>query len=233
MQDLLTTTWKMEKAASKIKREKKKRMDIIREKKDSECIEECSGNWFRCALEVLYSNNVEPVAFAIAMRELLTKGRGKFRNILIIGPANCGKTFLLSPLQQIFHTFSNPANDKYAWLGAENAEIIFLNYFRWSSEMIAWKELLLLLEGQTVHLPSPKNHYSNDICINKDTPIVATSKNEIHYVGKYNTFDPTENEKMSIRWKLFKFYKQIAQSEQVELKPCPKCFCKLVLLGAE
>ena len=53
------------------------------------------------------------------MRELLTKGRGKFRNILIVGPANCGKKLLLSLLQKIFNTFSNPANDKYAWLGAE------------------------------------------------------------------------------------------------------------------
>ena len=104
------------------------------------------------------------------MRELLTKGRGKFRNILVVWPANCGKTFLLSSSQKIFNTFSNQANDKYAWLRAEKAEIIFLNDFRWSQEMIASKELLILLEGQAVHLPSLKNHYSNDICIDKDTP---------------------------------------------------------------
>ena len=71
--------------------------------------------------------------------------------------------------------------------------------------MIPWKELLILLEGQAVHLPSPKNHYSNDICIDKDTPIVATSKGEITYVGKYNSLDPIENEMMSIRWKHLNF----------------------------
>ena len=113
---------------------------------------------------------MESVAFAVTMRELLTKGRGKFRNILVVGPANCGKTFLLSPSQKTFNTFSNQANDKYAWLGAEKAEMIFLNDFRWSQEMIASKELLILLEGQAVHLPSLKNHYLNDICIDKDTP---------------------------------------------------------------
>ena len=121
---------------------------------------------------------MESVAFAAAMRELLTKGRGKFRNILIVGvgPANCGKTFLLSPLQKLFNTFRNLANDKYAWEGADKAEIIFLNDFCWSQEMIARKELLIVLEGQAVHLPSPKDHYSNYICIDKGTPIVATSK---------------------------------------------------------
>ena len=142
---------------------------------------------------------MESVAFAAAMRELLTKGRGKFWIILIVGPANCGKTFLLSPLQKIFNTFSNAVNDKYAWLGAEIAEIIFLKGFRWSQEMIAWKELQILLEGQAVHLPSTKGHYSNNICIDKDTPIVATSKGEITCVGKYKSLDPIENEMMSIK----------------------------------
>ena len=90
----------------------------------------------------------------------------------------------LSPLQKIFNTFSNPANGKYAWLGAQKAEIIFLNDFRWSQEIIAWKDLLILLEDQAVHLPSPKSHYSNNICIDKDTRIVAASKGEITYVMK-------------------------------------------------
>ena len=156
LQDLLTTTWKTEKNATNIQRQQKCWMEIIREILQKEFVEECSGNWYHYALEVLQRNNIEWVAFAPAMRELLSKGRGKFRNILIVGPANCGKTFLLLPLQKIFITFSNPTNDKYAWLGTEKAEIIFLNDFRWSQEMIAWKELLILLEDQTVHLPSPK-----------------------------------------------------------------------------
>ena len=96
-------------------------------------------------------------------------------------------------------TFSNPANDKYAWLGAELAEIIFLNDFRWTPEIIAWKELLLLLEGQSVHLLSPKNHYSHEICIDSDTPIFATSKSRITYTGKYNATDQIDNEMMGVR----------------------------------
>jgi hypothetical protein len=48
----------------------------------------------------------------------------------------------LAPLQKIFITFSNPADNKYSWLDVENAEAIFLNDFRWSPDSIAWKELL-------------------------------------------------------------------------------------------
>lgn len=61
---------------------------------------------------------------------------------------NCGKTFLLKPLEIIFRTFTNPANAKYAWVGADQAEVIALQDFHWSSELICWKNLLILLEGE-------------------------------------------------------------------------------------
>lgn len=233
LQELIETTWKLEKAASNIQRQQKPRMQIICETLDKDCIDGCDGRWLRCAIEVLQLNNVEPLEFAEAMKQLLTKGRGKNRNIFIIGPANCAKTFLLSPLESIFNAFCNPSDDKYAWLGAEKVEIIFLNDFRWSPQLIAWKELLNLLEGKIVHLPSPKNHYASDICIDKDTPIVATSKDLITFVDNNGNPDPGETYMMTIRWKVFRFHHEIAQADQIEMEPCPKCFCKLVMLGAE
>ena len=100
----------------------------------------------------------------------------------------------------------------------------------WSSEMIARKDLLFSLEGQTVHLPSPKNHYLNDICIDRDTPIASTGKSEITFVGKFNSIDKIENEMMSVRWKVFKFTYQISESFQ-KVPPCKKCFSDLVLMS--
>lgn len=231
LNDLICNTWKMEAASKKVKRSNLPRMDVIRERSHGDCDKGCGGVWLQCAQEVLIQNHVHPYVFSAALRELMVKGRGKHRNIIIVGPANCAKTFLLRPVEKVFETFANPSNDKYAWLGAENAEIIFLNDFRWSREMIAWKELLLLLEGQTVHLPAPKNHYSKDISISTDTPILATSKSVIRYTGLYNTTDPTENEMMDARWKVFEFNHQIPDSEQRDLVPCAKCFCLLALLG--
>ena len=170
-----------------IQRQQKHRMEIIRETLQKDCVEKCSGNWYRCALEIFQGNNVESVAFAAAMRELITQRRWKFRNILIVETVNCCKTFSLSPLRK--NTFSKSTNDKYTCVGAEKAEIILLNNIRWLKVMIAWKGVLILLEFQAVHLPSPKNHYSNDICNDKDFPIVDTSKGEITYVRKYNSLD--------------------------------------------
>ena len=67
---------------------------------------------------------------------------------------------------------SNPANDKYAWIGGDKAEIIVLQDFRWSSKLITWKDLLLPLEGETVKLPAPKNKFA-DVCIKTDVPIFS------------------------------------------------------------
>ena len=231
LSELIENTWQMENAKTQLVREKVSRMEILRAILDSDCVEGCDGEWLQCANEVLRNNHIHPFVFAADVRNLLTNGRGKFRNLMIVGPANCGKTFLLSPLQHIYKCFSNPANDKYAWLGAEESEVIFLNDFRWSSEMIAWKELLLLLEGQTVHLPSPKNHYVRDICISTDVPIFATGKARITFVGKYNTNDERETEMMAARWKVLDFSYQISEQDQKAIKPCSKCFAELVLSG--
>ena len=196
----------MQEASDRSVQSKTTRMELIRKNSQGSCIEGYNGQWLACSQEVLQNNRVHPNIFAAAMRDLLIKERGKFKNIMIVGPANCGKTLLLYPLQLIYKTFSNPANDKYAWLRSEKGEDIFLNNFGWNSEMISWKEMFLLLEGQTVHLPSPKNHCANDVCISQDNPIFATEKSKITYLGRYNTTDETENEMMPVRWKIFKLH---------------------------
>ena len=128
--------------------------------------------------------------------------------------------------------FLKPANDKYAWVGADSAEVILLQDFRWSREMIPWNDLLLLL-GQTVKLPALKNQFSSDVIIAKDTPIFASSKSRITYVGKFNVSDERETEMMAIRWKVIEFNHQIPKREQKKILPCARCFAELVLLGEE
>ena len=109
-------------------------------------------------------------AFSQAVKDLLEKGRGKFRNILFKGPANTGKTFLLNPLNIVYRSFSNPATSTFARVGAEIAELIFLNDFRWNPQIIHWHNLLLMLEGQPVHLPAPKSYFSKDLEFTKRQP---------------------------------------------------------------
>ena len=91
------------------------------------------------------------------------------------------KTFLLKPPEIIFRAFTNPEIDKYAWVGADQVEVIVLQDVTWSSELICWKDLLLLLEGEILTLPSPEKQFAIDICIDTDIPIFATSKAKIEF----------------------------------------------------
>ena len=73
----------------------------------------------------LKNSRLHPAVYVTAVGERLTVGRGKYRNIIIMRPSNCSKTFLIKPLESIFQIFANPASDKYAWVRAHDAEIIF------------------------------------------------------------------------------------------------------------
>ena len=231
LDELIKQTWRMQEASAVLTRRKASRMQLIREAASGNCVDNCDGLWLRCGEDVLVNNKVHPILFAAAIRDLLTLGRGKYRNVMIVGATNCGKTFLLRPLELLYNTFSNPAADKYAWVGAAKAEIIWLNDFRWTRELIEWKSLLLLLEGDRVNLPAPKYHFATDVCIDSDVPIFATSKDVIKYRGSYNAEDKSEDDMMASRWKVFRFTRSIPESEQKKIIPCPHCFAKLVLQG--
>jgi hypothetical protein len=124
---------------------------------------------------------------------------------MIVGPANCGKTFLLQPLTNIYKAFSNPATGSFAWVGVEESEIIFLNDFRWTEKVITWQDLLQLLEGDKVHIPAPKSYYSKDIVFDSDSPVFATSINKLRsYSG--GVINEVETNIMKVRLKYYSFF---------------------------
>ena len=113
----------------------------------------------------------------------------------------------------------------FAWVGVEDCEIILLNDFRWSQSIIAWADMLRLLEGDVVHLPCPKNFCKHDIKLRKDTPVFATSDAPIVFV-KGGGICHTNTEMMNVRWRYFQFWRQIPSYEQQQVIPCRRS-CQL------
>ena len=81
MAELLNTAWEMECAEEKKARRLKTRMQLLCETQEGSCIEGCNGIWLQLAKEVLENNGIILTAFQQAIIDLLTKGRGKYRNI--------------------------------------------------------------------------------------------------------------------------------------------------------
>ena len=124
--DILNSAWEIENAQEKLSRANKNRMELLEDAKNGNCREGCNGEWITCARQILYQNGIAENYFSESVKVLLQKGHGKYRNLILTGPSNCGKTFLLNPLRQVYETFCNPETGSFAWVGVERPE------FRWS-----------------------------------------------------------------------------------------------------
>ena len=93
VEECISTAWEMEKASDVLQRRKLTRVQILEKCLQDPCTAECDGRWAVCAQQLLAWNHVPIEVFTEAVRNLLEQGSGKFRNILIKGPANTGKTF--------------------------------------------------------------------------------------------------------------------------------------------
>lgn len=100
--------------------------------------------------------------------------------------------------------------------------------FSFSFQTIAWNDLLLLLEGEPVHLPAPKTHFAKDFLVTNDVPIFCTSSHQLVYV-RSGQIDERETEMMSVRWQHFTLHHQIPQNHQKRIPPCPHCFAQMML----
>ena len=176
-----------------MERNSKSCIEILNEYANTACVENCNGEWLLCAKEVLKNNSINLHVYAEAICQCLKNGRQKQNNIMLVGPTNCGKSFLLDPLELIYKMFINPSATSYAWVGLEESEIAYLNNFRYTPECIKWSDFLLLLKGQTFNLPRPRNQFSSDLTILRDNtiPFFATSKSPIEYIGKSNVLANT------------------------------------------
>ena len=141
--------------------------------------------------------------------------------------------FLLQPLELIFKCFTSPAQGKYVWTGLDKAEVAFLNDVRWSKELIAWHELLNLLEGVPCILSRPKNVFAKDLPIptSNGIPFFTTGIKSIEFVGAYGQRIERETDTIDNRLKIFEFTHQIPKNELLGIELCLKCFYVLVMLG--
>lgn len=227
---LMTNSWDYDDCENQLAKRDRDRMHVMYDALTRDHAPGCEDDlWIKSARELLENNEIDKARFTSAIRALLVRGRGKTLNIMLHGEANCGKSFLLEPLTKIFDAFENPAKGKFAWMGAEKAEIILIDDFRWDPEQISWDDLLRLLEGKITKLPAPRNLSAHDVIIKKDTPILMTSRSMIRWPKK-DKYEDRENDMMDIRWNYFKFFRKLTREEMnTNIPACPRCFAEFVL----
>ena len=89
----------MERASEVLQRSKISGLEFLQKFVEDPCTKGCNGKWLQCGEQILLWNDVSRKAFseaAEAVINVLEKGRGKFRNIFLKGPANIAKRFLVT-----------------------------------------------------------------------------------------------------------------------------------------
>jgi len=79
-----------------------------------------------------------------------------------------------------------------------------------------------------MHLAAPKSFVQQDILFDKDSPFFATADAPLALI-KGGTIDRINTSMMRVRWHYFEFWRQIPEEEQIQIKPCGRCFAELVL----
>lgn len=243
--ELVEDAWSMHHAIENEARLALPRMTSLTRAFEGECAEGCNESWYNLALDVLQRSKINRYEYSAAVYKLFEEGRGKHRNIMLAGPSDCAKTFLLDPLEVIMpDLFASPAASTFSWLNVERAPAIFLNDFRWKDPkkggVVDWDALLRLCDGSECNLPAPMNHFAKHIKIPKsnDVPIFATGPHPIRY-WKNDPDEPQtdrhkdENEMMNRRWKVFSFRYQFKEEEKKSVPACGHCFAKLAFLSQE
>ena len=112
---------------------------------------ECDHKYRHCAAEIL-GNSIDKAEFKEAFTKAISDRWEKgSNNIMLIGSAKYGKSFILQSLTETEKFIVSPA-----WIGAEKAEETFLSDLRWNEGLILWCDFLNLLEWLPVHLQAQK-----------------------------------------------------------------------------
>ena len=103
----------------------------------------------------------------------------------------------------MYNTFCNPATGTFAWVGAE--------------------------EGDIVHLPAPINFSKEDFELTRDILVFATANTPIVFIYFGGSICHANTEMVNVRWRFFLFWRQIPPAEKLHLSHCGHCFAQLTL----
>lgn len=234
IEDMILRVWDTMKAPESLSQVKLPRIAMLRNAKSGDCVAGCEGKWERMAHEIISLNPlVNGVVLRKAILDNIEMGRCKGANVFLVGPKDCGKSFLLLPLEKLFKVFSSPTSGRYNWMGIDEAEVIFLNDFRWDKGVIEWSDFLRLLSGERLWFERPKNLFATNYLLdeNNTIPIFGTGKGKTQWRGSYQAADKAEDDMLDCRVKYFEFTYSIPEDKVVRrgAPSCPRCFAAFLL----
>ena len=150
------------------------------------------------------------------------------------------KTFILKPLQKIFHTFSNPSTNSFSWVGRGFQLLPIITKLSILDVAVVW---MIFVRMKTYILARSFGIFRGWCCLHncsKNTLFKRYCHGQKHSNFCYLHFRHSKLLKWQNKWardwndgstydmKTFNFYNQFQQLLIEELPPCPKYFADLV-----
>ena len=145
------------------------------------CSCESPGFCLSLMKEILHANGLDGL-FQYEVYSALEKGRAKKRNICLVGDADCGKSFLLKGLLDVFVTYTRPKGGSHQLEDLLEAEIVFLNDCEYDStapSWMPWSYFKDFLEGSKVKVAIPKNKGGGNQLFKGTAPVFLTCAQEV------------------------------------------------------
>ena len=181
------------------------------------------GRWKAAANEVVANNGYTEQELETAILEALDLGRGKQRNIFVVGPTNRAKSFCLKPLALVYRAYVSPDTGTHQLADLRGAEVLWLNDFEYDAQFIPWRKLKDFLEGEPLKVAVPKTQGTNYM-FESNAPVFGTAPGPIEHPTQQR-----ETVQMDSRMRYFLFEHFFDPATSPDIKPCAVCFAEWLL----
>ena len=235
LQALLAKAAMLSSAASDLARNKLTRVEVLRKAAETACSCPTPGLWLELADAVLARNDLEGT-FERAVYRALAEGRKKMNSVFLLGPSNCGKSFLVKPLKEIYRVYEQPDGGTYQLEAMLGKEVVFLNDFEWdhAEKWCRWAYFKNFLEGGSLPVARPKNRGDNTV-FELDSPVIGTCASPVQLMckqGRAWVVNQLETVQMQNRIRYLQLTRPISADEVRECGACRRCAAELYLRGS-
>jgi hypothetical protein len=231
LQAKIDDLWRTKNARAAFDRKKKSRWQLVQDATSSDCV--CDGTSVTGLRHILSSNSIDEKGFLDALRDPLKDGRLKGNTVMLVGPANCGKSSLLKGLGSIFKVFRKPessSNAPLAQLG--DFEVVVWDDLRYNPGRTGNSQGIKIDQG-TMHLwlegsdfvVHQHGNLGSDFVYSKDAPVYFTGPSRLSVIYTNGIVDAHETAQLDARIRYIMLNSPLARPD-AKFRTCGRCYAR-------
>ena len=158
--NLIDDVWQWERIETDLQYEKLGRMDTLHAAARGSCV--CEGKWVATVVASFLANGIDIKELCKDVLHLLRVGRSPDTPVLALAGAfgGEGKSFFLKALLNVYgddQVFESPVAGGFPLLGLHDSKVIFMDEWRFDTDVLPWSVQCLLYDGSHVPVKRPQN----------------------------------------------------------------------------